>query len=111
MTYTEDALIEQSAIQLFLDMKWRTLDCYAETMGEQGLLGPETRSDVVLVRELRQALKNINPHSTTNDIDQAVEVLNRDFSAMLPVAANQHCYELMKEGVKVKSDAYAEVKD
>lgn len=108
MTYTEDALIEQPAINLFLEMQWRTLDCYAETMGEQGLLGRETRSDVVLVRELRQALKNINPHSTTNEIDQAIEVLNRDFSAMTPVAANQHCYQLLKEGVKVKSDAYAQ---
>lgn len=106
MTYTEDTLIEQPAINLFEDMQWRTLNCYSETMGAQGLLGRETRSDVVLVRELRQALKNINPDCTVNEIDQAVDELCRDYSAMLPVAANQVCYQLLKEGVKVKSDAY-----
>ncbi|NLD14294.1 MAG: hypothetical protein GX665_04250 [Gammaproteobacteria bacterium] len=56
MTYTEDALIEQPAINLFAELGWQTLDCYAESFGENGLLGRETRADVVLVRELRQIM-------------------------------------------------------
>lgn len=108
MSYTEDILIEQPAIQLFAELGWQTQNCYAETFGEQGLLGRETRSDVVLLRELRQALKAINPHATNNELDQAIDALNRDFSTLSPVAANQACYQLIKEGVKVRSEAYAQ---
>jgi type I restriction enzyme R subunit len=52
MTYTEDALVEQPAINLFSKIGWQTLDCYAETFGEDGLLGRDNRSEVILVREL-----------------------------------------------------------
>jgi len=65
MTYTEDKLIEQPAINLFADIGWQTLDCYSETFktssGEEGTLGRENRSEVILVRELRNALIEINP--------------------------------------------------
>lgn len=111
MTYTEDALIEQPAINLFAELGWQTLDCYAESFGENGLLGRETRADVVLVRELRLALQQINPACTSNEIEQAIDELRRDYSAMLPVAANELCYRLLKEGVKVKSDAHAASRD
>lgn len=111
MTYTEDVLIEQPAINLFADMGWQTINCYAETFGDGGLLGRETRADIVLVRELRSALQHINPDCSDNEITQAVDELNRDYSAMSAIAANQHCHKLLKEGVKVKSDAYASNKN
>jgi type I restriction enzyme, R subunit len=115
MTYTEDALVEQPAINLFSDIGWQTLDCYSETFGEDGLLGRsssssvslgrETRADVILVRELREALTAINPDCTTNEINLAVEEVVRDRSAMSAMAANEACYKLLKGGVKVKADA------
>jgi len=61
MTYTEDELIEQPAINLFSDIGWQTLDCYNEVFGEEGTLGRENRSEVILVRKLRTALIEINP--------------------------------------------------
>lgn len=36
MTYTEDGLIEQPAIQLFSDLEWDTATCWSESFGEQG---------------------------------------------------------------------------
>ena len=33
MTYTEDALVEQPAIQLFEDLEWETLNCFDERFG------------------------------------------------------------------------------
>jgi type I restriction enzyme R subunit len=114
MSYTEDGLIEQPAIKLFSAIGWQTLDCYSETFGDDGLLGSdasssvslgrETRSDIVLVRELRQALSQINPECTANEINQAIDELRRDRSAMSPVAANEACYKLLREGVKVSAD-------
>ena len=100
MTYTEDALIEQPAIKLFDDLNWDTLNCWEETFGEQSLLGRENRGDVVLVNRLRNALEKLNPDSPGFAIDEAVEALTRDRSAMSAIAANEQIYLLLKEGYK-----------
>ena len=108
MTYTEDALVEQPAINLFSEIGWGTLDCYSETFGEDGLLGRENRSEIVLVRELRDALTQINPDCTANEINLAIEEISRDRSAMSAIAANEACYKLLREGVKVPADDEAD---
>lgn len=105
MSYTEDALIEQPAINLFSEIGWQTLDCFSESFGEDGLLGRDNRSEVVLVSELREALTAINPDCTANEINLAIEDISRDRSVMSAIAANEACYKLLKEGVKVKADA------
>jgi len=104
MTYTEDSYVEQPAINLFSDIGWQTLDCYSETFGEDGLLGRENRSEVVLTRELREALTQINPDCTSNEIILAIDELSRDRSVMSAMAANETGYKLIREGVKVKAD-------
>lgn len=38
MTYTEDALVEQPAIELFAKIGWQTLDCFGETFGAEGMI-------------------------------------------------------------------------
>lgn len=102
--FSEDALIEQPTINLFSTIGWKTLDCYSESFGKESLLGRENRSEVILVRELRLALAQINPNCTNEEIQQAIDEISRDRSAMSPIAANEACYKLMREGVKVKAD-------
>ena len=104
MTYTEATLIEQPTINLFAELGWQTLDCYSETFGKDSLLGRDNRSEVILVRELSEALTQINPDCTTNEINLAIDELNRDRSAMSAIAANEACYKLIREGVKVPAD-------
>ena len=104
MTYTEDELIEQPAINLFSDIGWQTLDCCSETFGKEGTLGRDNRSEVILVRELREALIKINPACTENEINLAIEEISRDRSVMSAMTANEACYKLIREGVKVKAD-------
>lgn len=114
MTYTEDALVEQPAINLFKEINWTTLNCFNETMGlvaeisvdDQGSvsLGRENRGEVVLLTELRLALFTINPECSENEISLAIDELIRDRTAMSAIAANEACYKLIKDGVKVKSD-------
>ncbi|MCK4864676.1 MAG: type I restriction endonuclease subunit R [Gammaproteobacteria bacterium] len=104
MTYTEDELIEQPAINLFFTIGWQTIDCFSEVFGEKGTLGRDNRSEVILVRELREALIKINPTCTTNEISLAIEEIARDRSVMSAMAANEACYKLIREGVKVKAD-------
>ncbi|MCK4864678.1 MAG: hypothetical protein KAT06_04570 [Gammaproteobacteria bacterium] len=58
MTYTEDELIEQPTINLFSNIGWQTIDCFSEVFGEEGTLARDNRSEVILIRELREALLN-----------------------------------------------------
>ena len=73
--YTEDQLVEQPAIGLFVELGWQTVSALEETFGEPspGLaatlshptgegdsLGRETKGEVVLVFRLRAALEQLN---------------------------------------------------
>jgi type I restriction enzyme R subunit len=101
MTYTEDSLVEQPAIQLFAELGWETLSASDEVMGASGTLGRETKSEVVLAVRLRNVLVRLNPSLPPEAISAAVDELSRDRSAMLPTAANRELWVLMRDGVKV----------
>ncbi len=99
--FTEDQLVEQPAIRLFATLGWQTLSAMEETFGEGGLLGRETRGEVVLLSRLRAALMRLNPALPVSAIDAAVDKLTRDRLAMSLEAANREVYALLKEGVAV----------
>ena len=81
--YTEDALVEQPAIELFAELGYETANCFEEKVGtENSTLGRETTEEVVLVRKLRAALEKLNPEVNGDGLDQAIEELTRDRTAM-----------------------------
>lgn len=99
--YSEDQLVEQPAIALFAELGWRTLIADEETYGPIGTLQRETKSEVVLVTRLRDALTKLNPTLPPEAIDHAVSQLTRDRSAMALESANREVYQLLKEGITV----------
>ena len=99
--YSEDQLVEKPAIGLFADLGWQTLSALDETFGAGGLLGRETRGEVVLVERLRAALCKLNPTLPAEAIQTAIDELTRDRSAMSLAAANREIYALMKDGISV----------
>ncbi len=99
--FSENLLVEQPALELFRWMGWETASAAEETFGTAASLGRETRSDVVLLTHLRDALERLNPGLPSSAYDAASEALTRDRSAMLLPAANREVYELLKEGVLV----------
>jgi type I restriction enzyme R subunit len=99
---TLEADVEQAALDLFGSMGWECANVYDETLGEHGTLGRETKGDVVLVRRLRAALVKLNPGISADAIDQAVDELTRDRSALGLAQANRDVYRLLKGGVKVR---------
>ena len=105
--YSEDALVEQPAIELFADLGWDTANLYGEWSGTVSSEGRQTQQDVVLVPRLRVALEKLNPELPADALDKAIEELTRDRSKLLPVNANLEVYRLLKDGVKVEiSDDY-----
>jgi type I restriction enzyme, R subunit len=101
--FSEDALVEQPAIQLFGQLGWEVGDPFDPVWGPRGSLGRESDHEVVLVARLRSALKRLNPDLPADTLDAAIEELTRDRSTLSDVAANQDVYRLIKDGVKVKA--------
>ncbi len=99
--YTEDHLVEEPAIQLFAGLGWTTASALEESFGPTGVLGRETKSEVVLIPKLRAALERLNPALPADAITSAVDELARDRSAMSLAAANREVSELLRDGVKV----------
>jgi type I restriction enzyme R subunit len=100
--YTEDALVEKPAIELFKKLGWTARNCYYETFGPHGDLGRETSNEVVLVQRLRPALEKLNPGIGQEAIRLAIEELTRDRSTLSSANANREIYKLLKDGVKVQ---------
>lgn len=109
--YTEDQLVEQPAIGLFAELGW-DIACGNPhpnplPVGEgvladsSGLLGRETKSEVVLNDRLRAALEKLNPSLPPEAITNGMDELIRDRSAMLLEAANREVYGFLKDGIKV----------
>lgn len=99
--YTEDQLVEQPAIGLFADLGWQTVSAMEEAFGTNGTLGRETKGEVVLAARLRAALVRLNPALPAEAINNAIDEMARDRSAMLAEAANREVYRLLKEGIVV----------
>lgn len=95
--------VEQAAVELFRAMGWATANVYEETYGERGTLGREHAGEIVLLRRLRPALARLNPGAPGEALDQAVEELTRDRSAMSLVQANRELYGLLKDGLVVRA--------
>jgi len=117
MTYTEDALVEQPAIQLFSVLNWETVTCWDEVFGsvnDESLLnaplffGRETRNDVVLFARLKAALLKLNPDVNQLIIQEAIDEIARDRSAMTTVSANEAVYELLQNGYVYTTEAEGE---
>ncbi|WP_277850705.1 type I restriction endonuclease subunit R [Moellerella wisconsensis] len=118
MTYTEDALVEQPAIQLFSDLNWETATCWDEVFGsafdlenDESLVnnpmffGRETRNDVVLFARLKAALLKLNPNISPLIIQEAIDEIARDRSAMTAISANEEVYELLTNGYVYTTNA------
>jgi type I restriction enzyme, R subunit len=107
----EDAL-EAATVHLFAELGWETADAYSETF-PGSFLGRETVSEVVLRARLRSALERLNPILPREAIEQGVEELTRDRSALSTAQANRDLYQLLRNGVlvRIKDDDGTDVED
>ena len=100
--YSENQLIEQTAISLLEDMGWQYYNCTNEFLdSNESPTGREVKTEVVLIERLRTALTHLNPGTPLDAIDFAIEELAQSRAVMNPVEANREIYNLLKDGVKV----------
>ncbi len=99
--YTEDQLVEQPAIQLFESLGWEAVNAYHETLGPNGTLGRDNKSEVFLTRRLRAAIERLNPMAPSEAVEQAVAELTKARTVMHYARANAEIHGLLRDRVEV----------
>ena len=100
---TEYELVEQPALQLLSQLGWEVASAFDEVLGSAGTLGRDSQSEPVLGHRLRDALNALNPGLPEATLEEAVDRLVEDRSAMDRVRANREIYDLLRTGARVEA--------
>ena len=110
-TFSEDNLIEQTAVKIFGEL-WGSKN-FINAYSEEGdtLLGRDNQGQVVLVNRLKLSLEKLNKDAPQEAIAQAVEQLTQDRSTMSLVNANYETYKLAmrNEFLTAAKEAYQRI--
>lgn len=91
--------VEKPSIELLAELGWTPVDAFQEILGPEGSLGRDSQRDVVLVHRLRLAMRKINSEYVPDiAINEAIEVLTKDRTAMDRVRANREVHDLLRDG-------------
>lgn len=103
MTHTEDNLVQAAAEEFFREeLGWETYYAYNnELFGEQGTLGRQDDSEVVLSRYLRQALEKFNPGLPAVAYEQAIGIIVAGSVSKSMVELNKDKHSLLRTFVTV----------
>ncbi|SHM84069.1 type I restriction enzyme, R subunit [Cyclobacterium lianum] len=100
--YSEDGLIEEATQQVLEELGWQVVTAWKkEKFGEEGLLGRDNKSEVILTRYLKQALIKLNPSLPPLAYEQAIEQIAQKVADQSAGKVNKEKYELLKNGVPV----------
>lgn len=101
--YSEDNLIEQTAIELFSkQLGWDTQIAFnKESFGEGSLLGRFNKKEVVLKKIVLEKLKQFNPNLPDSAYKNAYEKLIEESSIKSLDELNHEKYQLLRNGIPV----------
>lgn len=100
--YNEDNLVEQSTVDILKDLGWNIETAWGnETLGAEGLLGRESKKEVVLKKFLLPQLKELNPNLPAKAYQEVYEQIARETTETRLGHVNHAQYKLLKEGVEV----------
>lgn len=100
--YSEDGLIEQATQDVLDELGWKVVTAWHnETFGEEGLLGRDNKSEVILKRHLLKALEDLNPSLPATAYEQAIEQITQRVADKSLGRINKEKYDLFKNGVPV----------
>ena len=100
--YTEDTLVQQTTAKYLEGLGWQSIYAYnTEMFGPNGTLGRADEGEVVLTRDLRQALEELNPGLPAEAYENVIRDIIQVSSAQSALQTNLEKYALLREGVKV----------
>lgn len=91
--------VEKPSVELLSELGWTPVDAFQEVLGPEGSLGRDSQRDVVLTHRMRFAMRELNAeHVPDTAINEAIEALTRNRSAMDRVRANREVHDLLRGG-------------
>lgn len=101
--YSEDNLIEQTAIDLFFNqLGWDTLLAYnKESFGEGSTLGRLNKKEIVIKKIFFEKLKQFNPNLPEQAYNQAFEKLTKESITKSLAEINFEKHQLLRNGIPV----------
>ena len=101
--YSEDNLVEQTAIDLFFHrLGWDTLLAYnKESFGEGSTLGRLNKKEVVLKKIFFEKIKQFNPGLPQKAYEEAYEKITEESSTKSLAEHNAEKYQLLRDGIPV----------
>lgn len=100
--YSEDILVEAAAQNALEDLGWTVKYAWQkETFGENGLLGREDKSEVILKRYLFKTLVKLNPGLPNVAYQHAIDQITQKAADKSLVQINKEKYTLFTKGVDV----------
>ncbi len=101
--YSEDNLIEQTAIDLFFHkLGWDTLFAYnKESFGEGSTLGRLNKKEVIIKRIFFEKLKDFNPGLPQKAYEEAYTKLTEESSIKSLAEINFEKHQLLRDGIPI----------
>ncbi|MGE6260701.1 type I restriction endonuclease subunit R [Heyndrickxia sporothermodurans] len=102
--YSEDGLVQKTTIDYFkYNLDWNTAFAFnTEVLGINGTFGRRSEKEVVLVKYLKPALRELNPNLPEQAYDNAIEkIIENNISKSL-IDMNKEKYMMFREGVRVE---------
>ena len=101
--YSENELVQKSAAHLLHDeLGWDVVYAYhTEQLGTDGMLGRESYQEILLRRDLVDALHRLNPWMDDAQVEAALDALERRLSSASLLQVNEEKYFLIRDGVPV----------
>ncbi len=100
--YSEDGLVEAATQEVLEQLGWKVVTAWHnESFGENGLLGRANKSEVILVRHLRDALKKLNPDIPNTAYSHAIDQITEKAANKTLGQLNKDKHTLLTKGVPV----------
>lgn len=100
--YSEDGLVEAATQEVLETLGWKVAYAWKkETFGQDGLLGRENKSEVILKRALSAALIKLNPNLPENAYTHAIDQITQKAADKTLSQINKEKHILLTKGVKV----------
>jgi len=100
--YSEDGLVEAATQEVLEALGWNVAYAWKkETFGDDGLLGRATKSEVILKRHLRAALRKLNPNLPDVAYTHAIDQITEKAADKTLGQINKEKHALLTKGVQV----------
>lgn len=101
--YSEEEAVQKPAGELLARLGWDVHYCFdEEELGRYGTVGRESYSDVLLKRDLEEALTDLNEWMDETDVAEAIKTLSQTFVGDSLLQTNESKYKMLRDGIPVR---------